>query len=193
MSVVASHLFRARKSARMASVFPWARSEIHVSSARASLTLLFFLLECLNSRGKVTLRGTEPVQEQCQNKASFPFPRVTVVAALKSCLSLSSQGKAVPIQGLSRWVQESQSHQIRRAKLNLCRSCSPRSPISIGEHTVGQLTFHFPPVSSSSCAQRKHLRALSTSLKNLLGTFSTAIVFDMYMWLSPIWYTKLCC
>lgn len=64
------------------------RSTIHVSLFSVAMTVLFFLLECLKSNGKATVRVAEPVCELFQNKAVSPFPTVTVAAALKRQLRL---------------------------------------------------------------------------------------------------------
>lgn len=151
------------------------RSLIQVSPARASFTLLFFLRECLKSSGKAILRVAEPVQEQSQKEAVAPSPMVTIVAALKRALLVTSHGSSDPTQGLSGFFHANHSHLRRSARLNRCISWMPRPPLAIGEQTVGKFTLHLPPVSSSSCAHRKRRRVLSTSLKNLFGTLRTEI------------------
>lgn len=62
-------------------------------------------------------------------------------------------------------VQANHNQRNLRALLNFFRSRIPSPPKSIGFETISQLTLHVPPVSSWSPAQRKHLLALSSSLK----------------------------
>ena len=42
-------------------------------------------------------------------------------------------------------------------------------PLRSGEVTIDQRTWHFPPVTSSSCAQRNHLLDFSISFKRFFG------------------------
>src|ERR1041385_5925693 len=78
---------------------------------------------------------------------------VTLVAALKSCRSVSSLGVSVPTQGFSGAVHSYHSQRILRERENLSRSRIPRPPSSLGRQTFCQLTLHFPPLAISLQSQ----------------------------------------
>lgn len=118
---------------------PCWRSRIHWSFARASATVRFFLLECLNSKGKDEQRGSLPSQLHVQNLAVLPFPIVTLVAEAKRDLSPWSQGIGKPFQGRRGCVQAIQSQRSRKALPRFLRpeptksgvlSCRPPSEAS---------------------------------------------------------------
>ena len=174
MSASWIHLCRRRTSTQRCVVSPCARSAIHVLPCSASFTDLFFLRECLNSDGYTVFSAPSPVQGHFQKEAVVPSPRVTDVEALKSARSSSSHGSCMPFHGLCGLVHDSHSHLSRSALEKRCRSNTPRPPLSTGEQTIGQLTLHFPPLISSSCAHRKRRLTLSISSRNFLGARRTA-------------------
>lgn len=129
-------------------MLPWRRSVTHLSSAKASATDRFFLRVCLNRAGNESQRGAEPNHEDVQNLAVLPSPMVTVVAEANNLLSASSHGTGKSCHGRCGCCHCSHSHLSRRARLNLCMSCSPSPSLSVGEQTLLQPTLHLAPVRS---------------------------------------------
>ena len=146
-----------------------ATSLISLALKTASRTDLFFRLLCQYNRGKREAGDRPLIQLETQNDAFLPSPIVTLVAAVKRAMSVSSTRSFIPAHGLCVLLQASQSQRNRRALLNFSMSRMLRPPKLTGLATYGHPTLHFPPVISPSPAHRKRLRNLSSSSSNCFG------------------------
>lgn len=136
-------------------------SLIHLPFCRASWTVRFFLLECLQRFGARLFKLWPPIQFNSQKLAYCPSPIWILVDAALRSLSKSSQGVLDPIQGFSSVLHSKHSHLNRRALAFFSRFGTPRQPYQMGEQTLVQLTLHFPPCMSSLPTHMKCLLALS--------------------------------
>lgn len=76
-----------------------------MSAVSASLTILFFLRECLSREENCWASVPDHVQEECQKEAVLSLPIATLIAVAKRALSSLSQGNSVPTQGRSMCCQ----------------------------------------------------------------------------------------
>jgi hypothetical protein len=112
---------------------------IHLLFYNAFCTELFFLFAFLNSRGTVFLSVFPCAQEDVQNVAVLPSPKVTIVESMKRSLSRLSQGSS------NFWRHWNQSHRRRSAREKHSRSSIPSPPLILGRKDVGQFTSEWPP------------------------------------------------
>lgn len=118
----------------------------HLLLRRAWATVVFFLLLCLKRSGNNSA-GIWPFNHlDFQKEALFPLFTVTLVAAAKRLLSVSSTGSSEPTHGLSGQVQEYHNQRRRSARPKRSRSRTPKPPLVIGKQVFDQLTLHFPHV-----------------------------------------------
>lgn len=130
-----------------------------VCSAEATVWCLCF--EISKILGARFLGAAPSSQDEYQNFAVKPSPRVILVAAAKRLRSESSQGISIPTQGLNWHFHSCQSQRSLMAEENCERLRIPRPPRWVGRHTLPQLTLHFAPEITLFSAQRKRRLILS--------------------------------
>lgn len=113
----------------------------------------------------MSLGAFPSAHEHCQNFAVWPFPTVTIMLALKNCLSISSHGMSKPAQGLSGLVHSYHNHRSRRALLKAPSSRILNPPICFGIAVFCHLTKQCPPFTCFDPFQRKLLLILSSFFK----------------------------
>ena len=113
---------------------------VHLSSFRASQTVVFFLHASLYKLGARSLGARPLILADSQNFASFPLPTVTYVLARKSCLPCSLQGTSVPTQGRSGSLHWYQSQRSLNALLKNSISITPIPPSRLGLLTLAHRT-----------------------------------------------------
>lgn len=142
---------------------------IHVWSAIASLTFLFFFLMVAKTTRTISI-GCQPwTQATCGKEVFILSPIDIIVDVVNKSQSMSEQGFPRPTQGFSNHAHSCQSQWICGAVVNLTRSKTPRPPRSIGPPTVDQLILQLPLVKLSSRDHKKHFLHPSMDCRISLG------------------------
>lgn len=119
-------------------------SLIHLPCCRASWTVRFFLLECLQRFGARLFKLWPPIQFNSQKLAYCPSPIWILVDAALRSLSKSSQGVLDPIQGFSSVLHSKHSHLNRRALAFFFQVWNPQTAIPNGRANLIPIDLTFP-------------------------------------------------
>jgi hypothetical protein len=127
-------------------------SRTHWLYTKASHTDLFFPAHeiALYNAGAWAHKGLTGSQLSVQSLAEAPSPTITDMLAVHMAATHFSLRWGSDTQHRSSSVLASHSQRSLRAKPKNLRSMTPRPPRSVGRHTPGQETRHFPLVQESA-------------------------------------------
>ena len=138
-------------------------SSIQAPLVRALVMVLLALVSGLTisyTSGAISSTDFPLIHLSVQKKVLSPLANMTLAAALKRALVCSSCGDASSHHGLFSLAHKFQAHRTLKALLMTSRSKIPRPPTDLGRHTVGQLTRHFPPSTTSVPFHKKDRKSV---------------------------------